>query len=401
VLFLLTANTKSGTRVCLGYDFKKETLLKLRSIEDFFCPVCGECVSLKLGDQRIFHFAHKRGSTCREFYERESVYHMEGKRQLFQWLINQKIYAELEYYEREIHQRPDIMFFYKGKKYALEFQCSTIPEKEFIKRTKTYYQNGYIPLWIISSSHIKQKKRNVISFSNFQFFFLRKSSDGGLYIPSYCPEKRRFYLVGSIISYTVKNAFVQSYHFHIDNIRIQDLLNPKILNHVRVDHWNAEMEKFKFYWSMHPSPEKNSFFHEVYNQDLNLLLLPPEIGLPVQHSIFIETSPTIWQTYLYIDILSKKNPKELISIKEIEAHFKKRLSKKDIIIRNLPQFDDVEPFAAVIDYLYLLVKLGILTRKTETLFELQRNLTKPKSNREKAENTLDFYQKYHFILSNI
>ncbi|MDQ0198194.1 competence protein CoiA [Neobacillus ginsengisoli] len=398
---MLTANTKSGTRVCLGYDYKKETLLKLRSKEDFFCPECGERVSLKLGDQRIYHFAHKRGSMCGDFYERESVYHMEGKRQLFQWLINQKINAHLEYYDREIHQRPDIMFFYNGKKYALEFQCSTIPEKEFIKRTNTYCQNGYIPLWIISDNHFKQKERNVLSLSNFQFFFLRKTFDGVFYIPSYCPEKRSFHLVGSVISFSVKKALVQSSHYQINHIKIWDLLNPKILKQVRLDQWSAEIEKFNFYWSMHPSPKKNSFLHEVYIQNLNLFLLPPEIGLPVHHSIFIETSPTIWQTYLYIDVLSKKNPKEKISIEEVEFHFKKRLSRKEVIIRKLPQLDGMRPFVAVNEYLLLLVKLGILTRKTGTLFELQRHLSKSKTNREKEEKKQEFYQKYHHILSKI
>lgn len=401
MLFLLTAHTKIGTKVCLGYEYKKETLLYLRNKEDFFCPVCGEQVTLKLGDRRIFHFAHKRGSTCRDFYENESIYHMEGKRQLFQWLVNQKISAELEFYDKEIQQRPDIMFLYNGKRYALEYQCSTIPEKIFIKRTKTYFQNGYIPIWIIGSNHIKQKMRNVLSFSNFHFFFLRKTSDGSFYIPSYCPEKRLFHLVGSIISYSVKNSFVQSSNFEIENISVRELLDPKIVNQISVDHWSTEIEKFNFYWSLHPGPRENSFLHEVYNQNLNLFLLPPEIGLPVRHSIFIETSPTIWQTYLYIDVLSKKNPKELISLKEIEINFKKRIIRKEIILRNFPQFYEVNHFIAVLDYLLLLVNLGILSRKGETLFEIQRNLTKSLTNRQKEENKLFFKQKYHHILSKI
>lgn len=58
---MLTAQTKIGEKICLGLDYKKDTLLALRSKEEFFCPICGESVLLKLGDQRIFHFAHKQG----------------------------------------------------------------------------------------------------------------------------------------------------------------------------------------------------------------------------------------------------------------------------------------------------------------------------------------------------
>ncbi|MBT2697131.1 hypothetical protein J7E79_06860 [Bacillus sp. ISL-40] len=204
---MLTAQTKIGEKICLGLDYKKETLMALRNKEEFFCPICGESVLLKLGDQRIFHFAHKQGGACRDFYENESNYHMEGKRQLFQWLIRQKIPSVLEYFDREIQQRPDIMFNHNGKKYALEYQCSTIPESIFIKRTNSYLQNGYIPLWILSSNKILIKKRNIVVLSNFQYLFLRTTSSGKFYIPSYCPEKQQFHLVESITPYSTKNAF--------------------------------------------------------------------------------------------------------------------------------------------------------------------------------------------------
>ena len=48
---------------------------------------------------------------------------------LYQWLMSKRFLPILEYYDREIQQRPDIMFMYNGRKYALEYQCSTISER--------------------------------------------------------------------------------------------------------------------------------------------------------------------------------------------------------------------------------------------------------------------------------
>jgi len=401
VILLLTAQTKTGKKICLGYDYKKETLLFFRSKEEFICPVCGEEVFLKLGDQRVFHFAHKSGGRCRDFYESESVYHMDGKRQLYQWLRRQRIPAELEYYDKEIQQRPDIMFAYNRKKYALEFQCSSIPEKVFMKRTKTYLQNGYQPIWVLGSKHIHQKKKSIVSLSNFHYLFLRKTSEDKFYIPSYCPEKRHFHLLGSILSYTVKNAFSESSLFPVDILPLEGLLNPMLLNQINLASWSAEVENYIFQFTLHPGLQQNSFLHELYTQNLNPFLLPPEIGLPVRHSLLFQTSPLIWQTYLYLDLISNRHPEDTISFQEIERSFNRRIGRKEIIIRNLPQFERMAPLIAGIEYLLLLEKLGILSRKGETLFQLKKNVMIPHSNREKEERKTFFYQKYRHILVNL
>jgi competence protein CoiA len=398
---LLTARTKTGKKICLGYDYKKETLLYLRNKEEFVCPVCGDNVSLKLGDQRIFHFAHKRGGKCRDFYENESVYHMEGKRQLFQWLRRQKIPSELEYYDKEIQQRPDIMFTYNRKKYALEFQCSSIPEKVFMKRTNTYLRNGYQPLWIIGSNQIHQKKKNIVSLSNFHYLFLRNTTEESLYIPSYCPEKSHFQLIGSIVSYSIKNAFSENFLFPVNKLALNSLLNPQLTNQINVDSWNSELENFILNYTLHPSPRLYSFLHELYNQNLNPYLLPPEIGLPVRHSLLIQTSPIIWQTYLYLDVLGKRHLEDIISVQEIERGFKRRIGRKEIIIRNLPQFERLNPFLAVMEYLNQLEKLGFLSQKGETIFQRQKDLMIPRSNREREESTKFFFQKNQHFLSKL
>ncbi|MFB3162786.1 competence protein CoiA family protein [Neobacillus sp. 179-J 1A1 HS] len=396
---MLTAQTKSGTIFSLGTEYKKETLLIIRNNEEFFCPACGERVSLKLGNQRIYHFAHRGGTVCRDFYEGETVYHMKGKLQLYQWLERQGIPVALEYYDPKINQRPDIVFHFDGIKYALEYQCSPISEEIFFKRTAAYYEQNYIPLWIMGSKHLKAKRSNVFSLSNFDYFFFRETKDNHLILPSYCPEEKQFKILSSIYPYSIKNALANITHHSIQKTGIEEILSPKIINHFSLAKWSMEMEKFTLNLSLHPSPNLNRFLREIYRHNLNIYLLPPEIGLPVSHSLFIQTPSIIWQTYLYLDVLQDKMPKDLIDLKEVEKHYNKRLIKKEIINRNIPQLTSKGSFSAVKDYFQQLERLGILVRKSETVFQLETSIFIPKSNREKEERRNEFCQKNKFLLA--
>ena len=396
---MLTALTKTGKKICLGFDYKKETLIQLREKEEFVCPICRETVLLKLGDHRIFHFAHKQGSQCRGLFENETYQHLEGKRQLFQWLIKQNIPAVLEYYDRNIQQRPDIMFNYKGQKVALEYQCSTLPDKVFRKRTSTYLENGYTPFWILSSSDLHQKRKDLISLSNFHYLFLRAAPSGRLYIPAYCPEKQLFQLVESITPISIKNTFAHLTSLSIQTIELDDVLRPNNNHPLSQASWNIEMERYIYNWALHPRTEHKQFLQEVYNQGLNLYLLPPEIGLPVAHSVLIQTPPFIWQTYLFVDVLAKQNPHNIITLKEINASFQKRIYKKQIILRSLPQVLNTNPNSAIIEYLELLEKLNILIRKSDTIFEVKKKIFIPQSNREREEAKQYFLSLYENMLA--
>ncbi|WHY02102.1 competence protein CoiA family protein [Neobacillus sp. DY30] len=398
---MLTAQTKSGTILNLGKEYNKENLADIRSKEVFFCPACGERVSLKLGTQRINHFAHRSGTVCRDFYENETIYHMKGKLQLYQWLVWQGIPAELEFYDPIIKQRPDIVFRYGEEKYALEYQCSPISEEIFIKRTEVYYQQNYNPLWIIGSKHIKAKRNNIFSLSNFVYSFLRKTKDNQLMLPSYCPEEKQFKILSSVRPYSTKNATANITHHLIDKTEIEELLAPQIIHYFNFFKWSLEMEKFMLNWSLHPNPELNRFLREIYVNNLNLYLLPPEIGIPSRRSLFIQTPAFIWQTYFYLDVLQNKIPKELIDLKEVERHFNKRILKNEIIIRRVPQLKNEKSFHAVKEYLFQLEKLGIVIKRSETVFQLRSRISIPKSNREKEERRKEFYQKYGSLLEKI
>ncbi|MEH7177478.1 competence protein CoiA [Neobacillus vireti] len=396
---MLTARTKSGTIFSLSNHYEKENLLILRNNEEFFCPVCGEAVSLKLGNQRIYHFAHRSGTFCSDFHESESLYHLEGKLQLFQWLHMQGISAKLEYYDSLIGQRPDIMFHFRGNKYALEYQCSPIPEEIFVKRTENYIHHHYIPFWILGGKHIKAKRGNVFSLSNFNYFFLRKTPSRQLVLPSYCSEEKRFHILSKIHPFSIKNTTASSRILSIHKTKIEEILEPTLFNPINFTKWANEMEKSMINSSLHASPELNHFLHEIYPHNLNLYLLPPEIGLPVRHALLIQTPPIIWQTYLYVDVFQNKSPNTHIDLRDVERIFNDRIKMNNIIIRNLPQLTSVNPFMVVREYFQLLERLGIIIKRDESVYQMQQGFMVPNSNREKEERKQAFFQKNSSILA--
>jgi competence protein CoiA len=391
---MLMAKTKNGTMFCLGDSLEKEKLVMLRKTEEFFCPVCGEKVIMKLGDQKIFHFSHLKDGNCREFFENETEYHMEGKLKLYQWLRSQKVPAILEFYDREIQQRPDVLFQYDHQKYALEFQCSTISEEVFKKRTESYLAHGYTPLWILGGKHLKDQS----GITGFQYLFLRQSGDGKLYIPCFSPDQNSLQILYSIFPYASKNVLLQKSIISLDKGKLSSLINPSLVSMVNIRHWRRSGEAYQMKWSLYPSEQQRKFLYEIYNHQLNLFLLPPEIGLPVIHGLWIHTPPFIWQTYYYIDFLQNKSPGDLISIHQLEYDFKKRVAKKQIILRNFPQIEKINPLISYYEYSCMLERLGVLVRKTTHLFQIQKNLIIPQTNREKEERTLEFYRQNPRIL---
>jgi competence protein CoiA len=395
---LLTAKTKSGKKLCLGYEYKRETLLYLRSKEEFFCPVCGENVTLKLGEKRIYHFAHKKGGSCREFYENETDYHMNGKLQLYQWLRSQKIPVELEFYDKEIQQRPDIVFRFNGKKIALEYQCSVISEQLFTKRTDKYLQHGYTPLWILGGNHFKQYYDDTVSLTNFHYLFLRKMNTGQFYIPYYFSDKKTFHHLYSIFPFSTRKSLAQKLSHHLDQIKLSHLIEPKVINQLNIKAWKEKSERYQLHWSSYPSPQQKQFFKELYNQRMNLFLMPPEIGLPIPNMCLIQTPSFIWQAYLYLDVLQQKIPGDFISLKEIETCFQNRIKRGFIHTRSFPQVEHMPPFQAVIEYLFILIKYEVLKQVDTKHFQLNRSLRIPLNNREKEEMASHFYQQNDGIL---
>lgn len=95
------------------------------------------------------------------FSEPETEEHLNGKRDLFEWIKKQigVTNAVLEGWIPETKQRPDIMFEYNGRKYIIEYQCSPIAT-EYVERHDLYKAFGIIDIWILGTEkYLKRSMR--------------------------------------------------------------------------------------------------------------------------------------------------------------------------------------------------------------------------------------------------
>lgn len=398
---MLTAYTKSGTKICLGDGWDRRKLLHLRENNSFCCPLCNESLILKLGEKKIFHFAHKKDSICRLEHENESEYHLKGKLQLYNWLKTQDLKPELEYYDSSIMQRADILFQVKKQRFALEYQCSKINEELFCKRTLGYLSKGYTPIWILGSNQWNRKSTNLSSFSDFHYLFLQKFTSNIWMIPFYCSETQKFIIQQSIQPVSIRKAFSYQKITNISNMDIAQLFSPRFVNPIQPIQWIKELIYYKHQLISFSGSYQNSFLKTIYEHYLHLSLLPPYVGLPVANSVCIITPPLIWQTYLFIDVLYKRNIHSPIKLNEVFLAFKRRVDQKQILLRYLPLNKDERNLSfAILQYFQLLESTKIIRKLDEQTFMINSDIVVPETVPEQKTMERAFYNRFVKIIFN-
>ncbi|EIJ81843.1 Competence CoiA family protein [Bacillus methanolicus PB1] len=394
---MLTARRKNGELFSLAECTNREWIRKNFKKEEFYCPVCEQKVILKIGSKKIAHFAHQKDQSCtRDYYERESDYHLAGKLKLYDWLKKEGVKPNLEPYLPEIRQRPDILFIYDNKKYIIEFQCSAIPEEIMRKRTESYIVNGFIPLWIVGANQLNRKGKNSASFSSFQYLFLRKM-DRTMFIPFFCPNTCQFIFLHSIVPLSIRNTIVSLSLIPLTTASINEIIYPVLKKIFSCSDWRKGIENFKRQLVMGPKAFSDPFLIEIYKNYLNVLHLPPHIGLPVFHSPYIETSPIIWQGYIWIDILSKCQPGDMITFDQVYSSFVSRVKRKHVKVRDFPLIEKGHPSFAVWEYLSLLSLTGALTKAGQRSYRVSTIII-PENSFQKSKLEEDFYQQYGKII---
>lgn len=387
---MLVANKDNGERFSLGNGRTKKELQQIRSQEKFYCPECGEEVIMKLGNKKIWHFSHLAAGSCQYEYDRESDYHLSGKLKLYYWLKKQGVNAELEKYDSIMRQKPDIAFEWKGQKYAIEFQCSVIQPEIFEKRTNAYLQHGVTPIWIAAENLIKRKAHMLVSMNNFLFLFIRRPCHSWM-IPAFCPISDQFIILHGAIPITSRKAIsdleVQSlHHFSIEN-----LLSPIVRKFPLLTIWKKENQKLKSRYLMTPGAHRNPFLTELYRNRLILLTLPPEIGLPVHSSPFIETASFIWQTYLYLDVFRHYLKGDTIIYANIREAFDRRVKRGEIKLRILPVAGQRDYRYALAEYVFLLTKVSLLEKIDSNTVKVMKEIIIPSSIEEQLEAEAKFF----------
>ncbi|WP_052948787.1 competence protein CoiA [Mesobacillus campisalis] len=373
---MLVACRDNGEKISLGEQWKRNELDKWRQKEGFFCPQCGKKVILRLGNKRIWHFAHQKDSGCESEHERESEYHMSGKLQLYEWLKEQSVAAELERYIPECKQRADIAFEWNKKKYAVEFQCSPITVELLAGRTEGYINHGFTPIWIAGGNQIKRTSANCLAMSEFQFLFLRRQGRRWMF-PAYCAETRQFILLQHILPISSSKALASFHPISRSEFPLLRLLEfPSVTDH-SFKCWVRELNRQKSNLLHYHGRGQKNFLNELYYNRLNLLMLPPELGLPVPSSPFIQTPPLLWQTFIYLDHFHDTPLGKVISTADILKSFLHRVRRRQIQIRRLPLAEYGDFRYAIREYLELLVSLALLENVNPQYYRLASRLGIP------------------------
>ncbi|CUA79381.1 competence protein CoiA [Anoxybacillus suryakundensis] len=367
---MFVALLKNGETCSLLDDWTVEQLHVLRATQSFFCPVCLKRVQLKIGKKRMSHFAHE--TTCTIETERETIAHLQGKQQLYEWLINEKIEAEVEKYLPHIRQRPDVFVMREKKMYAVEYQCSIIPSSLFVKRTNAYINAHIVPIWLLHSSHV-QRRGLFFQLSSFSWLFFNSYE----MIPLYCPERREVWFLHHLIPLSATMAYGEWTTIPLDTMSFSSFQQTPQRQHDGLFHaWQMKKKQ----WRQSPSYYRTnrSFCRIVYNEHMTPSLFPHEAGIPLRHSYWLKTPPFIWQTYMLLEMM-RIPPHMTFSFHQLYERMQHFIRQNLIHIRCLPLMTKSHYSYAFMDYLHALVSLQLLKKVGKSTFQRIRSWSLPRT----------------------
>ncbi len=383
---MFVAKKNDGLFISLLDSRPKEDLIRLRNEYQFYCSACQHPVQMKLGEKRLPHFAHLRDSKCITQTEHETPYHLEGKKQLYSWLKHLSSELELEPFITEIKQRPDLLVKVNKKQLAIEFQCSQISYEQLSKRTKAYKSIDIHPLWILGESWLKMNANPLFSLSPFQWFFATipqsTNSNSFPFILYFNPMTKIATKLSNLVPFSPTQTFAMIQKFTPNNTLIEVLSASLSLNSQMLTLWLDKKKNWRYQFSMFPDRKLNPLFLALYKAQITRASVPSEVGLPFPTVYLIETSAVIWQLWILLDSIIPVGPKETISFDNTYRYFKKRVDEGHIKIRSLPNVDGQHYSFAIMDYLQILTKLGILKRINARNFIKVNEIKLPKNAEE-------------------
>ena len=214
---MLILTCKLGNEIINCYDgtHNKEQLKKWSSKKILLCPVCGKPYEYCHGKIKTPYFRHMDKNECEDrFSEPETNEHLNGKRDLFEWVKKQDgvTNAVLEGWIPKTKQRPDIMFEYGGQKYVIEYQCSPIAT-EYVERHDLYKASGIIDIWIAGyEKYFKSNSRHKYLEDYIEGYYNPSTK---LFRISNCTEQGKF-----INKVNVKSSSFFLYNFIFQNSSI-------------------------------------------------------------------------------------------------------------------------------------------------------------------------------------
>jgi competence CoiA-like predicted nuclease len=353
--------------------------VELREKRVFYCPACKSPVQLKLGKSRLWHFAHQLNAVCDKLIENETMYHLRGKKQLYEWLTAQKIQVAMEMYLPIIRQRPDILFRFNDIIYALEFQCSPIPSAVIEERSKGYLQLGMIPIWILGGNRMKRKGPHSFKVASFEWFATRITEQHQHFLTYYCPEQSRFGTLQQITPSSPTKILASYKEKPMRMTSLETILSPSYeFNSTIFDQWLIVKKHWRYY---HPNPyptrTEKIIQTILYRHRIPPSLFPVEAGWPSKNHYLIATSPCYWQTFLLFECLQYQPLNQSFSLRIVTQCLQQPIEKGLFLTRYIT--GDENWTHAVKGYLNMLVQIGYLekVKNNGECFRRMRELVTP------------------------
>jgi competence protein CoiA len=351
---MLVAQYENQLVDMLGLNTKEQWTERMKTGR-LICPVCKKRVLPKCGTKKIWHFAHASSSTCAIETESETDYHLMGKKSLFKRLEALNEHPELEYYMREIAQRPDL--FLSKKKCAVEFQCATMDTKIFCQRIRGYQSLRMQSDWFFGMKRVKKTTDSLYQIKGSDFSAVKKDTNGHLYLNYFCPLRQCFLLLRHIVPITASKAAATGHILPLKNLNaFEDLFHVPALQKYPFSLWSKQ----KVQWRM--SAFKNQLHSclyvkkVLYNNNRSLPLFSPLAGMPTKDFFLIQTPPFIWQSYLLFII--EKTPL-FFTAEQIQKDFRRLVINRIFHAREMPYIDNpIED--AVQEYLLFLQSIKII-----------------------------------------
>lgn len=382
---MFNARLADGTVISVIDRWHLDELKELRKKRSFYCPLCREPVQLKLGTKKQWHFAHQPNYVCEFLIERETAYHLTGKRQLYEWLKRQPTEVALEVYLPIIRQRPDILFRHHLTLYALEFQCSPIDPHLLAKRTNGYLQLGMIPIWILGGNRLKRHGPETFSLKTFEWYTARTTAQNQNFLTYYCPEQQSLAHLQQITPYTTTRVLASYQEYSIQSLQLETLLNPPMHKDLPIDHWLTIKKHWRY---QHPTPypsRTEKFLQQLlYRKLIPTNLFPIEAGWPTDQHYLIESPPYQWQTFLLLECLQHQPLHHIFTARIARQCLHPYMNKG--LFGHRRTLNNLDWSMAVDGFLFWLSKVGYLeTLDDNGLFKRVRNVTMPSSTEQAFE----------------
>lgn len=369
---MLIARDEQGDLFSLVDSYQREWLQTLRAEKSFYCPVCSEPLLLKLGTKKCFHFAHQSLAHCKTFSEAETPIHIQGKKDLYEWLHGQGYPAEIEHYISAINQRTDVWLKHFPKNIPIEFQCSTLPLELLLERDRGYRTQDQRPIWIWSEERLRVRGSHIYQFSSLEWSTRRFPFTQGplsqdqrnkAFLTFYNPTTKMVTFLYHLIPINTRYAWAKKLCLSLQELPLLFLTTPQ-LNLRPSQKWISQWLELKKKWRTSRVSRK-----QVFEQNLQRLAnrkgliwkaFPGVVGLPLGDDGMLETPNYLWQGWLCLLFVVNQPAGALILLETIKQEWERLIVRKQLIVR--PMCDQRRhPHDSIATYLQCLCDLGILS----------------------------------------